>query len=53
VEEVGVVSVAVAEEVAVVKEVAVVGDAQFSDAAENCAEFAPNCAELRAAPAAL
>ena len=37
--EVGVVSVAVAEEVAVVKEVAVVGDAQFSDASENCAEL--------------
>ena len=33
------VSVAVAEEVAVVAEVVVVGDAQFSDASENCAEL--------------
>ena len=38
-----VVSVVVVE-AKVAEEVAVVGDAQFSDASENCAE---NCAELR------
>ena len=49
VEVVGVVSVAVEEEVVAAEEVVVVGDAQFPDASENCAEFAPICAENCAA----
>ena len=53
VEVVGVVSVVVEVEVVAAEEVVVVGDAQISEASENCAEFAPNCAELRGvAPAA-